>query len=418
MKTSKIWMIVLIVIFVISQTSQAQNKAILSGKTKQTDYLKVIPYEEIAEKIIIHLQINGKTKRFIFDTGAAMNVITTDLFDELRPDKISSILTNDQSGRKEHLDVVNLGAINMGGIVFDDVSALVTTNNFIFNCFRIDGLIGCNMFRNSIIRISSKDKTITLTDNKSKIPLDKKQSTKLIHNSKYDCRPIFKATVQGNEKRKEYGRQPFFKLTVQNSKKLKDKVLFDSGAKVLYRTSLSNINLYAKHQIYETITEGHGNNSTGLFGTAKDTTMYRLKIPALNINDAATLQNVYAESTSSSRSRLGYRALNYGIVTIDFKNKRFYFEPFEEVYNIDEKRFAVSPTFKDGKYVVGIIWNQKLQEQINVGNQIMSINGIDYSAIELSKIVTKESPFDVENRLLVGIMDDAGLVKEIVLEKE
>lgn len=383
------------IIGVFTQVCVAQKFSLNQGGTAQKDYFSVIPYENVKGKIIVSAKINHKNFRFILDTGAP-NVITQSLYDELKPDILTEIPVGDQSGKSDSMLVVSIDSVTLGGISFLDIPTLVSEELFFAPCFQIDGFIGSNMLRNSIVRFSSSDKTITLTDNKKKLPLTKKQSSKLFLNR-----------IQSS---------PFFWVKLKDNKQANIPLLFDSGAGGFISISLSHYTKFQKKNVLSHYAQGNGSNTIGLHGFAKDTTVYRIKTKEMYVK-GARFQNVSFESTRSSNSRIGAKLLDYGIVTVDYKNKKFYFEPTNELVDMQEKKFPISVTFIQDALSIGIVWGDKYKNQISVGDQIIEIDGENFEHVKPCDMI-KRPNFMENDKISLTLKDKSGAVKTIVLQKE
>ena len=79
----------------------------------------------------------------------------------------------------------------------------------------------------------------------------------------------------------------------------------------------------------ETLFSGFGATSMGLSGAEEASEKFRIKIPQIKIG-RGKFQNITAETMTSPISLLGTKLLDYGIVTIDFAQGLFYFEPYDE----------------------------------------------------------------------------------------
>jgi hypothetical protein len=374
----------------------AQTFSYNQGGTQQVNYYTQIPYENIQGKIIVTVKINGKSYRFLLDTGAP-NIISSKLFKELQPSILTKQLISDQSSKKDSMTIVSLDELMLGDVTFNNIPSLVS-DNIISQCFELDGWIGSNMLRNSIIQFSSIDHTIILSDYKDKLLLDDKQSSKL--------------ELSQNQS------LPYFEIKLKDKKSISQKVYFDSGDDALYTLSNKIVHQLKKKNIGKVTAEAYGNYTMGILGNAKNSTQYRLNIPSININNAL-LQNVIVESTSHPYSRIGSKLLDYGVVTLDFKNKLFYFKPYQDTTNLEEKKWSINPTFKDGKFVVGVIWNEiLLKDKVNIGDQILSIDGVDYTNISLCSSLKQESPFKNKNQITLSLKDCYnGLIKNVVIER-
>ena len=133
MKTIKTLMIVFMTIFIVSQSSHAQNWR------AQADYLRVIPFDDATNKISITFHANLREKSFFFDTGITTSLFSNALYNEINSDKNPSTFVD---------------------------------------------------YKYSINRILSKNNAIVLTSNKSEIPLVISPSSKSILGLKINYLPI------------------------------------------------------------------------------------------------------------------------------------------------------------------------------------------------------------------------------------
>lgn len=319
------------------------------GGTKQTNYFSVISYENIRGKIIVESVINGKKYRFILDTGSPMT-ISSNLYNELKPNIINRLPITDQSGKSDSLFVVSLKEITIGDITFIDIPTLVANQTLLLDCFHADGFIGSNLLRNSIVQFNDASKTVTVTSDGDKLTLNRKQFSAL-----------FLSKIQSS---------PFFWIKLKNKKKAREQLLFDSGMEGLYDLSLSHYALFEKYNIFEILGKANGSYTIGLHGTANDTIQYKLRLPSMEIN-ASKLNNITIKTTNSNNSRIGSKLLENGIVTIDYKDRKFYFEPFfSKEINLLEKDFPVEPVYRNNQMQVGIVWDTTLDDKIKVGDDL------------------------------------------------
>ena len=389
----------IILTLILTSYCRAQPFSLNQGGTNQKDYYSQISYEKIIGKIIVSVTIKKKQYRFILDTGAP-NGISKSLYNELKPQTLSRKPVIDQSGASDSMLIVSMDSISIGGIVFNNIPTMVIENSNILDfldCFNTDGLIGSNMLRNSIVRFSSMDKTITLTDNKKKLLLNKTQSSELLL-----------SRSQSN---------PYIWVKHKNKKKAREQILFDSGMGDFYSLSLNHFQFFHGKNIIRLNSQGFGSNTLGLHGVAKDTIQYRVSVPEMVIN-GASFRNLSFQTTSDNDSRIGAKLLDYGVVTVDYKNKKFYFEPFSIITNLDDKHFPISPTFIDEKLVVGIVWGKNYQNQITVGSSIIEINNENFENTKPCDFLTKLSPFLTLDRMQLILKDKGGVLKSITIEKE
>jgi len=88
-------------------------------------------------------------------------------------------------------------------------------------------------------------------------------------------------------------------------------------------------------------------------------------------------------TTHGSSSLIGANLFKYGNVTLDYINKKFYFEPFEnESKDLAEKSWPFIPTIKDGKIIIGMVWEKTWTGKINPDDIVVSFDGKNYENMD------------------------------------
>ena len=107
-------------------------------------------------------------------------------------------------------------------------------------------------------------------------------------------------------------------------------------------------------------------------------------------------------NTTNTGSRIGSKLLQYGKVTLDYKKRLFYFEAFNNINTneLSEKPWSILPTMQNDKYVVGVIWDKALESQVNLGDEILKVNGIDIQSLVPCDIVMYDFRKSGEKRIL------------------
>ena len=372
--------------------SFGQEFSFNQGGVSQKGYFEVIPYETDNNKIFINVEINGKKRKFLFDTGST-TLICESLFREINPTLIHNQLVIDMYKNKDTLKVVSLNDLKLGGITFNDIPAsVIQSSPDWFKCLNVEGVIGSNMLRNSIVQISSVNHTVTVTDNKKKLTLSKNDISKL---------KLYKSSY------------PFIQILIN---KISLEVIFDTGNGALFSLSngmMNNIIKGEKNKPFETVSTGFGANSFGLFGAENNTEMFRLRIPLLQINKGK-FENTIVETSSIVQSSVGSELLKYGTVTLDYLNKNFYFEPFESEINIEEKKWPISPTVFNGQIVVGVIWGD-LKSEVNLGDRIIKIDSTNYENWDICKL---SLGLKDKIKATLTLEDRNGKLKQIEIQKK
>ena len=373
--------------------SFGQEFSFNQGGATHKDYYDVIPYETNNDKIFINVEINGKKRKFLFDTGST-TLISESLFREINPALMNKQVVVDMFKNKDTLKIVSLNDLKLGSIIFNDIPAsVIQSSPDWFKCLNVEGIIGSNMLRNSIVQISSKNHTVTITDNQKKLPLSKDNISKL---------KLIKSSY------------PFIQISIN---KIPLEVIFDTGNGAFFSLSngmMKNIIKGEKNKPFETISTGFGANSFGLFGAENNTEMFRLRIPLLQINKGK-FENTIVETSSIVQSSIGSELLKYGTVTLDYLNKNFYFEPFESEINLEEKKWPVSPTVFNSQITVGVVWGE-LKGQINLGDKIIAIDSTNYENWDICNLLGLK--LKDKDKATLTIKDNRGIIKQIEIHKE
>lgn len=380
--------------------SVAQNiKTLNKGKVVQKNYNVSVPYKDINGLIIVQAVIKGKTYDFIVDTGA-ISAISQQLYDELGLNSDAGLDVSDSSNLFQNMKHVTLPPVQVGDITFKDVPAVVADSSFFFHCLGIDGFIGSNMMRNSVVKFSDKDKTVSFTDKLKNFNTDKKKSADLLKD-KMQSNPYLWVTLKNND--------------IEGSETL----MFDSGMVGLYDLSLAAYeSTFRQADIFSVLHQAHGAYSLGIHGVENQTEHYMLLLPELNFA-GITLKNVTTTTTSGTRSRIGSQILSHGDVIIDYPGRQLYFNPHTDgVIDLTEKNWPVQPVIKEDKFVVGIVWDSAFNDKVNEGDEIISFGEIDYSKINACETLTLNIKPQEDTAVMVLKDIKTGEIKEVELTKK
>ncbi len=380
----------------ISHLCISQSISLNQGNTEVRDYFSEVPYEYVNGKIIIPVKIENKIYRFLLDTGAP-NCITKNLDSIIKPKILQNIEVTDANNNKSKMNVVQIPTLEIGGIIFQNSVALTSNDsaNLIFDCFQIDGFIGSNLLRNSILQIDTKSKVIRITNDLNKLNLNKKNGIKV----------------------SLFGKQssPFIWLKLKGVKSAKEQVLLDTGMKGFYDISNENYDILKKEKIIKLVNTGTGSKGISMFGNANHKEQLRLMLPEITIS-SSTFLNVNTITTDDRNSRIGITLFEHGIGTLDYKKKRFYFDPFTTLpIDMKENLLGFSPTILDNKLSVGIVWDEKLKDKMQTGDEITEINNKNFQDYNICDLIVKESIFNGIDIFEITIKTKDGEIKKINL---
>lgn len=367
----------------------AQKFSYNQGEASTKNYYEEIPYETINGKIFVYPEIAGVKHKFLFDTGAPA-AIDQDLGIKSGAKIIHTDVAVDAYGNKDSIRVMGID-LKLGSTTFTNVPAITLIPAF-YKCWGVEGVIGSNLLHNSIVSINAAKHTIIITDQESKLALSEKKFLPLMLNEQSD---------------------PKVKLTFGDKTELL--LGFDTGDSELLRISEDGMNRLKKAGACEVIAKGYGANSFSGAGAQKAADKYRFQIPVIIIC-GYRFEHIITESNKQVVPGFGTKLLNYGVVTLDYINKKFYFEGTTTTIDLYEKQWPFHPTLSGDKLVVGVVWKDS-SIGFKPGEQITAVNDVDYSHINLCDLLNNKSILDGKETATLTIKDDKGVERKVQIDK-
>jgi predicted aspartyl protease len=366
------------------------------GSINLKEYYEVIPYQTEIGKIILPVTINDKTYRFLLDTGAP-NLFSSELLKELNITEGDSINVNDANNQDQKMKFAVVPQLKIGNLVFENQAGLIYNfeEHNLLSCYKIDGFIGSNLLRNSIIKINGANKTIIITNKIKSLNIDKK--------------PV-KMKLVGNQK------SPYVELKFvgKNNEKASDMVLVDTGMDGLYDMSKRAYTIFENSKIFEALYTATGIGDSGLFGAGDSSEQKLLEIENANLNQQI-INNIMVSTTLDDNSRIGLDFLKYGDITLDFLNKKFYFESPKTI-DVKEKTPKFFTSVQNDKVVIGIVWDEKLKLLMNTGDEVISADQIDITNISLCDFLRLKKEWKKRDSYILKIKNKEGQINEINIE--
>ena len=127
--------------------------------------------------------------------------------------------------------------------------------------------------------------------------------------------------------------------------------------------------------------------------------------------------NVITETNKGGSAAIGSRLLDYGNVTLDFVNGRFYFDARNETNDLNEKHWPIRPTVIGNKLVAGIVWAKALN-LLKPGEQIITVNKKSFPEVNLCDMLNREPIIAGTDSATVTIKDKQGKERIIQIVKE
>ena len=136
----------------------AQNAKFKTGVPTSKNYYTEIKYEDIRGKLIIPIKIGNENYKFLFDTGAP-NLISKNVWNKIESKSTKELSVSDANQKKQPMVMARIPVLKIGNVTFKNTSTIVfmDEDNLVFDCFKVDGIIGSNLLRKSIVQIKSKD---------------------------------------------------------------------------------------------------------------------------------------------------------------------------------------------------------------------------------------------------------------------
>lgn len=172
MKFTKVSIYLIIFILLNSCSLNKAAKYLKEGKTEQENFTNTLPFELKKGWIIVPVEIENKTYRFILDTGTP-TLVSKELAQSLNMKAIDSVDAYDVYNKGQKNRYTRIENIKIGKTDFVGTAALINDFNAtaIWASLNVDGFIGSNLMQHAIWDIDFKQKQITITDNESNLGL-------------------------------------------------------------------------------------------------------------------------------------------------------------------------------------------------------------------------------------------------------
>lgn len=342
---------------------QAQN-TLNKGEVFPKVFHDTIPFEFIEGKIVIEVEIGNKRRKFILDTGAPCAVFEG-LHQELKAKVSHKDTIEDAVGGVVELDHTRLKSFKIGQLKFRNIPAVVMSEQVgsFLKCWEIDGLIGSNALRNSILQISLRDKYLILTNEPGKLDLANRTTVPL-HLDEHQSHPFLELTLGTDE------------VVLAN---------FDTGNPEAFDISKEDAAILLERKSAHLIDVGYGKMSVSVTDSQQDQWFRLFTYDTLSIGTTQFMNFTSVPSAEQDYSYVGIGLGAYGILTLDYPNGQFHFQAYDktqiikaETYQIDQG-FTIHPA--DDGYMIGMVWENSPAARLGLksGYKIHYIEGVDFS---------------------------------------
>ncbi len=276
------------------------------------------------------------------------------------------------------MESFDLDKLKIGSFEFSQVEVTSHPRDIFFKCFGIDGYIGSDLLQDHILQIDLEAKKIRITKDIESLSLVPSQGQEmyLINHQK----------------------TPYIWLNFEKSS-FKDLVMVDTGMHGIYDLSLDTHKRLLDNENIHLIAKSTGAATISAFGLEPEREQFLFHFPSISIGDF-TLINYINKGTYAKNSRVGSKLLKYGLMTLDFINEKFYFEPHQSKVLLEPEKLFFNSASIDEKIIVGIVWDEKLQEKIQFGDEILAVNDWDLTKIEFCDFVLGTSIFNNKSNII------------------
>ena len=356
-----------------------------------------IPFRLLKNAIVVTLEIDGEPYDFILDTGGTF-LISKKLQEKYGFKEVDRTTVSDINKNTVEFITVEVPLITMGKANFQNRRALVSimSDEYPEKCFKTEGMIGRDFFGGCLLHFDYENGYLRLTKDSADIP-----DTQL---------PGFPMEITDRG-------LPAFEIELEGEKSF---VEFDSGSGDLFSFKTKQAKKKSRKKGFV------GTVSKGVFSygvSGKDLTItdrYRVRIAEMKIGNG-TWNSFYSDLSKPSAPRVGATILLYGRLTLDYKNERFYFEPYPNPYSRTYYHtFGFALAKIKGEYQVKWVLDGSPVQELGIGfgTVIQTING--RSIADFGKACDTYLfgfPYEREKEIEITFLDGQGQLQTAKLQK-
>ena len=313
-----------------------------------------IPFEMVKNAIVISVQIEGETFRFVLDTGGGL-MISKPLQRKFGFQSVEGLRVSDVSKNERIFDRVLIPKIRIGNAEFENAKAIVAFGGESYpdSCFNTDGMIGRDFFTGKILHMDYKRSVVRLADDETLFELKEEYKAPLRISDR--GLPDVQVVIDGKKEFVEFdsGSGDFFSFKSKKAKRLRKK---KDKEKLRFKGVFS-------------------------FGVSKKSydPIYRYKVKLNRFVLGKTMfKDFYSDFSKATAPRIGASILYYGAVTVDYKNLGFYFQPYKTIKPIPAfETFGFDVAYINEQYVIKwVLEGSKAEKKgLRYGMPVLKING-------------------------------------------
>ncbi len=355
-----------------------------ASKAKWQNYFNNNQVQEIevavySNSILVPLTIGGKVWNFLLDTGSP-TFISPNLSKELKLQTFNdSISALDYYGNSRKIATTIIPELTLSNTKYKNIKASITRpiQNFKPCDREIDGYLGSDFFAEKVLQIDIKNQMIRISNSIDKFDLKEHRASSFDFLSEKQNTPLIYIYYPGG--------------------KAVEQVMFDTGSNnYFYRmrkstlTQLLEADILTPSHIVDSL--DHTANGAGAFGKQKDSINFQLELDTIEFIGTKITNCPGTTFNGGIKSVAGAPFLNLGIVTLDYKNRKFYFRPYcKEPIDLAPP-FGMHLKHQNNRFVVHRIRPNSTAEinGIKQGYVLDEVNAIKLDSLSICDLIKRE----------------------------
>lgn len=380
-------------LFLLNSCSSWQ-KTIQYGRLQNETFQEFVDIEVFNGLIIMPVVINGKTYRFLFDSGAPLS-ISEKLQDQFQYTKVSKGHMVDTDKNRQKISYVQVDTLTIGDIPFVDQTALVVNmeGNPFIACLGLDGIIGSNLMRFCNWQINYQDSLITFSNSSVNNTPENAIAIPFTTDNQYDMLIDLQ----------------FGESTISDMK-------IDYGSNGSISLSKSDFNDLNQKGAFGDVFNETGTTQSGIIG---DPIKIDRQITIADTIKAGDLMLDNVRIRTGKSKLIGHKLLSRYVITIDWEHKQLYLAAVDSV-DKSQKTFGFGTGYSnDNKIIIrSVIENSPAWKKgIKPNMQILKIDSLDFTTTHTfcDYVYFTNRDLHIIDLLL---KDNNGDLKQVVLEKQ
>ena len=366
--------ITVLLALVVTMFAQAQNlikRATVPVSFSKSDFADTIKIKVMDGAVVIPVEIAGKTRNLLFDTGSPLGLWFGQKEDWMKQVTADSLTFGDVNKKSRQQVIYQFPTIKMGSLCIENYPMIVEDAMNEFICNRFDGVIGFNLVGMGLsFKLDTKDSLLIITDRKKFFAEEEKGLPAAKFKTKLAYRPlVYVETPVG-------WIETVFDTGALNT-------WFDLPQEYLDRWFRKSAK---KRKILDDLTiqaDSTVNTNVGIYGLSTDTIAGKLlHFPTIRI-DQLPVNDLYI-TTARRTMRLGSALLKHASLIIDALRKKFVFVPHSQqtitVGNSEVGSISFIPSEPDD--TLGVLkavvrkGSAAYKKGVRTGDYLMEVNGI------------------------------------------